>query len=107
MNGRIREKDLAIPTLQILAREPSGFASTQKLIQKLEDVFKPDGQDAEILANREDTYFSQKVRNMVSHRDTATSIIGQGYAVYLPEREGLQITDAGRAFISASPSNDE
>ena len=39
------------------------------LIKKMEKAMKPTGKDATILAGRGDTYFSQKVRNLKSHRD--------------------------------------
>ena len=39
------------------------------MISELVYVFNPSGEDAEILAGRNDTKFSQKVRNLVSHRE--------------------------------------
>lgn len=64
---RIEEKSLILPTLYIIKR--NGSVSTTELIQELTNVFNPTGEDAEILLGRKDTKFSQKVRNLKSHRE--------------------------------------
>lgn len=64
---RIEEKALILPTLYIIKRD--GPTSTSDLIAELTTVFNPTGEDAAILAGRRDTKFSQKVRNLKSHRD--------------------------------------
>src|SRR5262245_168272 len=46
---------------------PDGSMKTADLIHALENWFAPRGEDAEILAGRSDTRFSQIVRNVVSH----------------------------------------
>lgn len=95
--GRISEKDLLLPTLRVLAKQPGGACSTSKLIKLLEAEFQPDGEDAEILDNRDDTKFSQIVRNMVSHKDSANNIIHLGYVEHF--KNGLKITEAGRSHL--------
>ncbi len=97
---RIRERDLVIPALRG-AIEKGGYIATSDLITYLEGVFEPDGDDAKILDGRHDTHFSQKVRNLISHRDGRTSMFKRGYAEYI--KEGIQITDAGRIFLSQVP----
>lgn len=64
------ESDLIIPALQFIKENPNGVTTSQ-LIAHLIDVLKPSGHDMEIIAGRNDTYFSQKVRNLKSH-DTLT-----------------------------------
>ena len=64
---RIEEKMLILPALYIVKR--NGKATTSDLIAELTYVFNPSGEDAEILVGRNDTKFSQKVRNLVSHRE--------------------------------------
>ena len=64
---RIEEKMLILPALYIIKRKEK--ATTSDLISELVYVFNPSGEDAEILAGRNDTKFSQKVRNLVSHRE--------------------------------------
>ncbi len=96
---RISERDLIVPCLDYLDDQPDGFMTTSDLIQALELRFNPDGENAEILANRSDSRFTQIVRNIVSHRTSPTNLIGVGYAEYDKERRGLRITDAGRVYL--------
>lgn len=95
----IEEQDLTIPTVALLSNEHDGFLSTSKLIDRLSNHFKPTGVDANILRNRNDTHFSQKVRNMVSHRQSKTGLQERGLAVYIKQRGGWQITDEGKNYI--------
>lgn len=63
------ESDLIVPALKLLSKNPNGLSTTD-LIQHLTRKMKPTGHDAEIIQGRNDTYFSQKVRNLVgSHRN--------------------------------------
>jgi hypothetical protein len=94
---RISERELVVPTLRLLDDGDSGWMATSKLIARLTELFAPSGQDAEILEGRSDTYFSQKVRNMISHRDQSSSFIHNGLAHY--EREGLRISSQGRSAV--------
>lgn len=103
---RISERDLVIPSLGIMESRPDGFITTSELIGELEDIFMPAGLDAEIIPERSDTYFSQKVRNMISHRHSAGSFIQNGFAEYDEERRGLRITEAGRALLKKLSGSD-
>lgn len=60
------ETDLIIPALQFIKEGPNGV-TTSPLIAHLINVLKPSGHDMEIIPGRNDTYFSQKVRNLKSH----------------------------------------
>jgi hypothetical protein len=95
--NRISESDLTIPTLRLLAKEPTGYLSTSDLIAELTEEFHPEGADAEILDGRHDTKFSQIVRNMKSHKTSANNIIALGYVIEV--YKGFRITDDGRAFL--------
>lgn len=87
------ENDLIFPALQLLNEAPHGL-STTKLIQLLTERLQPIGQDTQILKNRRDTYFSQKVRNLKSH-DTLTK---KGLVIYM---SGFwAITSKGRKYLS-------
>lgn len=66
-NNRIKETELILPSLYLMTLQPQGCISTAELIPLLTSLMKPTGVDAEILDNRNDTYFSQKVRNLKSH----------------------------------------
>lgn len=102
MPARIRERDLIIPALRAAAAA-GGEIQMTALIEQMIDQFEPDGEDAEIIQGRNDSKFSQKVRNLVSHRETSTSMFSRGYATYHSETESIRITDAGRSFLDQVP----
>jgi hypothetical protein len=95
----ITESEVREAALRALARTSSGFISTENLISILQKDLKPTGEDLEILQGRSDTRFSQKVRNLVSHRDASTSLERHGLATYVDNLEGWQITDMGRTYV--------
>jgi len=70
---RVSEPDLVLPALYVIADKPG--ISTAELIGELTRIFRPAGEDAEILQGRSDTKFSQMVRNLVSHN----TLEGEGY----------------------------
>ncbi|MGN6209560.1 hypothetical protein [Asticcacaulis sp.] len=95
----ISERKLMIPALCAASEMPNGFIPTSDLIVRLEDIVHPTGEDNKILAGRHDTKFSQKVRNLVSHRSGSNTMFSLGLAVYIKDAKGIQITDTGRQFI--------
>lgn len=97
---RISERELVVPTLRLLDDGNRGWMGTSDIIAHLTKLFAPSGQDAEILEGRSDTYFSQKVRNMISHRNQPSSFIHKGLAHYR-EQSGLRISDEGRSTVRA------
>ena len=99
--GRVWESDLVLPGLRVMSERQDGFISTTELIQELEELFNPTGKDAEIIDGRSDTFFSQKVRNLISHKDSPNNMIAKGYAEHDAEKEGLRITNEGRAFLAS------
>lgn len=93
------ESDLVVPALELLAAQPGGLTTTD-LIENLTELLNPDGQDAEILSNRTDTHFSQKVRNLVSHRT-----MKRGDLWTYDESDGIhRITAAGKSHLAAHAS---
>lgn len=94
-NTRIKESDLYYPTMKHLAKAEDGFLPTSDLISRLEKELKPVGKDADIIEGRGDTYFSQKVRNIISHKDSPANPIYKGWVIYDSARGGLQITQKG------------
>jgi len=95
MKDRIPESDLIIPTLEILDKSPNGEARTTEIIQKLEERFGPEGEDSEILEGRQDTKFSQKVRNLKSHKTLENA--GLAEHIY----RGFRITTKGRKLVAS------
>lgn len=88
------ERELILPTLVLLDQAPEGL-TTSDLIRELTVILQPDGHDDEIIANRNDTYFSQKVRNLVSHR----TLVKGGLETYDPDQQHHAITPHGRAYL--------
>ena len=98
-NDRITESELVLPSLYLMSLSPTGTISTTELIRLLTQIMKPQGLDAQILNNRSDTYFSQKVRNLKSH-DTLTKY---GYALY---KDGSYfITESGKQLVLNNKSS--
>ncbi len=87
------EHELVLPTLVLLDQRDAGL-TTSDLIRELTAILRPEGHDTEILANRRDTHFSQKVRNLVSHE----TLVKAGLEVYDGRRH--VITEAGRRHLS-------
>jgi len=87
------ESDLIVPALKLLRKNSSGLSTTD-LIQLLTSKMKPTGHDAKIISGRNDTYFSQKVRNLVgSHRNLQR----KGLATFV--NGWSKITGAGLRFL--------
>ena len=70
MDKVITERDLILPALISISEQTSGLTTTQ-LIQTLREKMTPQGRDLEILTGRKDDVFSQKVRNLISHKTIA------------------------------------
>lgn len=97
------ENDLIIPTLNYLLLNKESGLKTSELIILLSDELEISGHDAEILTGRNDTYFSQKVRNLVSHR----TLENKGLATYENiGRDGLhRITEKGEKYLLDNINN--
>lgn len=67
---RIREKDLVIPALQLIAEfgDQEFGLEISVLVKKLREPLVPSPEDLEILKGRKDDRLSQVIRNLVSHR---------------------------------------
>lgn len=100
---RYSESDLIIPTLNYLLIHKERGLKTSELITLLTDELEISGHDAKILTGRNDTYFSQKVRNLVSHR----TLEYKGLTTYTKvERDGLhKITGKGEKYLLENINN--
>ncbi|NSY38339.1 hypothetical protein [Leisingera sp. ANG59] len=74
--------------------------TTSELIQRLSKRLKPTGKDAQLARNRSDTYFSQKVRNLVCHRNQSTGLAARGIADYEKATESWTLTRTGRRYAA-------
>lgn len=66
------EDQIVLVVLEIIKDHPG--IRTSELIDEARRIMKPSGEDLEILDNRNDDKFSQKVRNIKSH-DTIESLV--------------------------------
>ncbi len=90
-------KDLWKYALLIMIQHPNMEISTTDLISELPNyICIPDGAEANN-SSRDDSKFSQIVRNLKSHKDSATNFIRLGYAEAIPR--GFRATEKGREFV--------
>lgn len=94
-NKTITERELVIPALKVILQN-GGKITTTDLISKLVEIMKPGAEDMQILFGRNDTRFSQKVRNLISHK-TICPI----YADYDSKSHSLTINESGIKLIES------
>lgn len=97
---RIIEGEIRSAALKELLYAKGQTLTTSALIARLAKRLNPTHQDAAILQGRSDTYFSQKVRNLVSHRNQSTGLVARGLADYDPLSESWTLTKTGRSFAA-------
>ncbi|MFN8519593.1 MAG: hypothetical protein U0667_09480 [Chloroflexota bacterium] len=88
------EPDLILPSLALLEEAPDGLTTTQ-LRELLTEALRPEGHDAE-LSSHGDSYFTQKVRNLLGVRKT---LFVRGWAAYDPDEHLHVITPAGVEYL--------
>ena len=96
----ISEPQIRVAACKELLHAKGQTLTTTDLISRLEAKMKPTGKDAQIARNRSDTYFSQKVRNLVSHRNQSTGLSARGYADYDKSSESWTLTRLGRRYAA-------
>lgn len=90
----ITETELILPALYSLAKATDRKLSTTSLISELRHIIKPTGDDLTILKGRKDDKFSQKVRNLISHRTLEK-------LKYVEYNDGvLTLTDEGLLYLN-------
>lgn len=88
----ITEKELIIPALRLIAEQTKGLSTTE-LMQLLRQEVKPSDKDLEILKGRNDDVFSQKVRNLISHKSI------EKYVEIIDGK--MKINDNGLSYLSS------
>ena len=86
------ESELIPFALAAIQETPKGL-ETQNLIKKLVKSMKPNGEDKIILINRTDDKFSQKVRNLKSHK----TLEKKEYVIFKDNK--FFITDKGVSYL--------
>lgn len=109
--ARISELHLITPALYLIHKKPG--ITTGELIVELRNIFKPVGEDAELLHGRNDDKFSQIVRNLVSHHTLdhrlGYSILEEGTAgtyTHSLTEQGLNYLKENLSSLESLLSND-
>lgn len=97
---RYTEAQIRKEACKELLNSPGQTLSTSKLIIRLEARMTPVGKDAAVAGERNDTYFSQKVRNLVCHRRQSTGLEARGIADYDKPSASWTLTPRGRSYAS-------
>ena len=80
-------------SLKILSSRPEGI-ETKNFITELRNLMNPNGEDLEILSNRNDDKFSQKVRNLKSHKTLENKGFAEFYNnKFFITKEGVEYLD--------------
>ena len=87
------ENELIIPALKVLEGNYPRKTTTTTLIRRLREELDPTGDDLEILSERSDDKFSQKVRNLKSHN----TLVKKGFAIY--KNGEWEITEKGKNYL--------
>ena len=99
--SRITENDILIPALYIVYKNKS--ATTTIIKEQLVEMFRPTGEDAEILQGRNDTKFTQIVRNLTgSHYNS--NRFGE---LTTKDANKFSLTPEGKVFIEENISQCE
>jgi hypothetical protein len=90
------ESDLIIPVLTMLQEHGEVGMSTSELIRELSSNLDLSDDDKRLLKGRNDSHFSQIVRNLVSHR----TLVNKGLVKYFAGASGRHIiTQDGIAYL--------
>ena len=101
MEGKITEAALVLPALYLMTQH-NGAISTSDLIKELVAIMHPTGEDIRILNDRNDTHFSQIVRNLKSH-DTFERNGFANYERIENKRNGMfRITETGLQHLNSN-----
>lgn len=99
MTVQISKRDLIIPILRAARSRPGAFASAADLVRALQEEFGPEGQDAELTAGAQETYFAYRIRNLIADPDNG--MFAKGYAEL--SGDGVQVTPKGVEFVDQLP----
>ena len=87
---KVTDYNLIIPALSTINLEKNNIISTSKLINNLKNFSKIPDTEKEILKNRSDDKFSQKIRNLISHK------VLEKYNLAKSSRNKIELTNHGR-----------
>ena len=97
---RLREPEARILALRIAASRPGQEAATAYIKDHVTDYIDLTPIDLERSPTRHNEQkWRQIVGNVVSHEQASTSIFNMGYAVRMPDIDGIRVTDNGVEYL--------
>ena len=99
------ERDLVLPALSLISKNPEGLNTTE-LKDMLRAVLQPCGHDLDILQGRNDDVFSQKVRNLISHK-TLNTYVDINCGRYYINNEGLNFIKTNSNIVDQDFDDNE
>jgi hypothetical protein len=93
-DDRLREPEARVLALKIASGEPNREASTSLIKERIPEYRDLSPTDLEPSPTRtNERRWQQVVGNVISHRESGTSIFHKGYAVRT--EDGIRLTDSG------------
>lgn len=98
--GKLREPEARLLALQIAASFPGHEATTTQIKENVPDYreFSPADLAPSLTRNGESTW-QQIIGNVVSHKDSSTSIFARGLATRT--KNGIRVTEKGIDFLKS------
>ena len=105
VNERIREPDLIMPVLKLIAEhgDEYGGLDVTKIDRLLRQQLSLSEEDKEILKGRKDDRFSQVVRNLVSHRTLERHGVAEYRKTGMYRRGAYYLTLKGARMVGTVP----
>ena len=101
--GKLREPEARILALRIAAAFPNHQATTARIkkeVPNYRDLGEADLKPSRTRPN--ECMWQQIIGNVVSHEGAGTSIFNRGWAVYIPSRNSIRVTEKGLAHLKSS-----
>ena len=87
---KVNDYNLIAPAVNTIYSQNAHFVSTSKLIDKLRKNSSIPNEEKEILKNRSDDKFSQKIRNLISHK------VLENYNLAASSKNQIELTSHGK-----------
>lgn len=100
--GKLREPEARLLVLQIAASFPKHRVSIARIKKEIPNFRELSAADLRSSASRpNECMWQQIIGNVVSHQGAGTSIFNRGWAVYIPSRKSIRVTEKGLAYLKS------
>ena len=98
--GKLREPEARILALEIAASFPNHQASIARIKKEVPNFRELGEADLKPSHTRpNECKWQQIIGNVVSHKGAGTSIFNRGWAVRIPSRKSIRVTERGLAHL--------